>query len=740
MGKAQYKKRIRSARQQASTGPIQSNHQEQDQSQEPSNSISTTPSTTNETKLSKTKSKKSKPKQRDSSLAIIDHVRSETPADRVWSIAAISNLILSSSSTRRLLQSKNLVNLLIERLNTDQSHPQIMIETTSALRNLVIEGGDDVCGEMFNKGILIPLQALLLVWFNRFDGFLLHDLMIAENVLVILWSLAETSNKLFKAIGAITELVPFLFRIIQLYVDRLGISNAQDQTSTPSTSLTLVSIQCLYTLTEDDPKLIRQISSQLDPLLVLFKINQQPIKRSTEDQEELELLKVYLVGILRNIVSQTKHPNRLSFKSMYDDHLLPNHLFQFLDLDLSDLYHQASKAFLSLPPIPLSDLNLAKASVKAPSSEELLLESAERRLTTLQLSLELLGEWCATLDGFQTEEETNPNPEDLEAKDDMVEDDDEEDDDDDTEMREALVPDSTKKIDHDGDEEMGNGSETEDLVNPTALPIDQIPSNQFSKLFHSFMKLSQPIQTPDLPTHTIPTAAENGSQDDLMPQTIQELVIGIHTRALQSINNLLITLERTGSTSKILNDQDLDVAWKLVLQIVNGSSTSPLILPAVTCLWSLVRIDAVQLVLQRQSNSLIEGLLNLLDDEFVGVEVRSRLVSVLSVVGSCASITVEENQVIGMKLMEIISDSKTPLLVIHALDGVLDLYSDETSSYDVKVFRDLKFLNRLIDLVPMIKNLVKKIDKRKDFKFRSVAEDCLMNVLGFIEYRKGLKV
>ncbi|KAH9816273.1 armadillo-type protein [Melampsora americana] len=738
MGKAQYKKRIRSARQQATSAPIQSNNQEQDQSNS-TEPINQTNGTTTHTTSSKTKSKKSKSNQRDSSLAILDHVRSETPADRVWSIAAISNLILSSASTRRLLQSKNLVSLLIERLNLDQSHPQILIETTGALRNLVIEVGDDVCGEMYNKGILPPLQALISMLHNQNNGFQSYDLILAENLLVILWSLAETSNKLFKAIGTITELVPFLFRIIQLYIDRLETSNPQDQSSRPTTSLTLVSIQCLYTLTEDDPKLIRSISHQLNPLIALFELI-QPSNSSSEEQEEFGLLKVYIIAIFRNIISQTKNPDRLSFKPFYDTKL-PNHLFQFLNLDLSDVYNQASKAFLALPPIPLSDLNLAKASVKAPSSEELIIESAERRLTTLQLSLELLGEWCATLDGFQTEEEPKPDIEDSGEKEIEEEEEEDTDEDDDTEMKEALIPNYSKKVDLDGDEEMGNLSEAEDLGNPTdhqPCPMDLIPSNQFSNLFHSFIKLSQPIQPDHLPKHIIPTA-QNGteSSNDMIPSTIKELLVGIQTRSLQSINNLLITLERTQSTSKILKPTDLQLSWKTVFAIVEGDSTSPLILPAVTCLWSLIRIESIQT--QVLSDRILQRLLNLIDDEFINQETQARLISTLSVFGSITSIRIEQNQLIGNKLIQILNESNEPLLIIHSLDGIFDLYGDEEKPYDSEVFRKLKYLKSLIGSVPKIKQLVKKIDKRKDPKLRKLIEDGLTNLLGFIEYRQGLK-
>lgn len=53
-------------------------------------------------------------------------------SDRKWACVAVSNLIQNDSSTRRLLQGKNVVGALITRL-TD-SEDEVVLEAMGALR------------------------------------------------------------------------------------------------------------------------------------------------------------------------------------------------------------------------------------------------------------------------------------------------------------------------------------------------------------------------------------------------------------------------------------------------------------------------------------------------------------------------------------------------------------------------------------------------------------------------------
>ncbi|KAJ7792504.1 hypothetical protein B0H14DRAFT_3499168 [Mycena olivaceomarginata] len=78
---------------------------------------------------------------------------------RKWACVVVSNLIQNDPSTRRLLQVRgtNIVGALITRL-TD-SEEGVAIEALGALRNLCINGGYDICAEIYNKSILAPSAA-----------------------------------------------------------------------------------------------------------------------------------------------------------------------------------------------------------------------------------------------------------------------------------------------------------------------------------------------------------------------------------------------------------------------------------------------------------------------------------------------------------------------------------------------------------------------------------------------------
>ena len=109
-------------------------------------------------------------------LPIIQKMESADVTERKWACIAVSNLIQNDPSTRRLLQGKNVVGALVTRL-TD-SEEEVVVEAAGALRyvpilvsrfldvyllfrNLCIDGGYDICAEMYNKNILAPLKTFV---------------------------------------------------------------------------------------------------------------------------------------------------------------------------------------------------------------------------------------------------------------------------------------------------------------------------------------------------------------------------------------------------------------------------------------------------------------------------------------------------------------------------------------------------------------------------------------------------
>lgn len=124
-------------------------------------------------------------------------------------------MIQNDAATRRLFQGRNVVGALIERLS--DSVEEVIVEASGALRNLAIDGGHELCSEMFNKGLLPHLVVLMGKISNTLDAVIAgpakelsdeeiqkrkHLLNLSENVVALIWSLAEASHKTLDAVNA----------------------------------------------------------------------------------------------------------------------------------------------------------------------------------------------------------------------------------------------------------------------------------------------------------------------------------------------------------------------------------------------------------------------------------------------------------------------------------------------------------------------------------------------------------
>lgn len=83
---------------------------------------------------------------------------SADPSDRSWSLSAISNLS-STPHLRRLFLSSGIISHLIDRF-TD-SVENVVVEATGAMRNLLVDAGSEVGGEVVNNGGLVALGGLV---------------------------------------------------------------------------------------------------------------------------------------------------------------------------------------------------------------------------------------------------------------------------------------------------------------------------------------------------------------------------------------------------------------------------------------------------------------------------------------------------------------------------------------------------------------------------------------------------
>ncbi|KAF9015727.1 armadillo-type protein [Cyathus striatus] len=337
--------------------------------------------------------------KRDAILPIMQKMESADAGERKWACVAVSNLIQNDPSTRRLLQGKNIVGSLITRL-TD-SEEEVFVEAAGALRNLCIDGGYEICAEMYNKNILTPVKSFVPKISTTLSQFLslpktapdnaqkiVYEF--ADNIITILWCLSETSNKALNAINDI-YLIPFLMSFVASR-DNLPISTV------------LSAAQCLYVLTDDNYPAITDVRADGSYLTCLLDIARADVPQDISRSKDVRptTLRVLAAGILRNLLPLPP-PSAASFVDIDKEIVLP----------------------LLQPVISLASLPEASNIVQQLVTRQIELDQLEAKLRTVQLSLEILTGTCAMLpdpEPTQASNESDENYEDVDE--DIPEDDD----------------------------------------------------------------------------------------------------------------------------------------------------------------------------------------------------------------------------------------------------------------------------------------------------------------------------
>ncbi|QRW22289.1 ARM repeat-containing protein [Rhizoctonia solani] len=647
-------------------------------------------------------------------LPIIQKMNSEDVAERTWACAAVSNLIQNDPATRRLLQGKNVVGTLITRLS-DPSE-EVAAEATGALRNLCIDGGFDICAEMFNKGIMGPLTEFIPKLSTTLQNVLsnpksapekVQELVyeFAENIITILWCLSETSNKALNAINSIS-LIPFLMSFL---INRAKLPR----------QVVHASVQCLYVLSEDNPPAIQTIRSESEYIACLVAISTAP--QGPNDDEWDIGIRVLACGSLRNV---SPLPAALNASSIDIDRSIALPLITPLLSYSLDGAVEEVKNTLANPPAPAPQNNslkfakLPKSDDKSPA--EILLERIERRLRVLQLSLEILTGVCAQLP------DPEPVPEELE----------DEDEDADMDREEGL---EDEIIQSDADDAPMDEEPPSFLASPEA---DQNSIKLLTTLTPLLLSLSTPTSMsfpPSSATATITTEPTH------LPTT--SALTSVHISALECLSNLLLSFP-TSDTGPV-NPATAEVAvaawpraWTTLTASINAPSTTDrrmeLSVAALGVLWGLARLARGVLAPQKEQ---VELLIQVADSTQADEQVQVKCVGIL---GSLAQNTgeIEMNKAIAQYLLSYIHPTpRSAEPTLHALSLLIDIYADEANTYDVN-FRSLKGTEVLASSITPLRKLVRSIDRRKEggTELRRWAEEVEGNVRGFVTYRRKLKI
>lgn len=638
-------------------------------------------------------------------LPIIQKLESPDASERKWACVAVSNLIQNDPSTRRLLQGKNVVGALITRLS--DSEEEVWIEAAGALRNLCIDGGYDICAEMYNKNILAPLKTFVPKISSALSQFLespktapenaqkvVYEF--TENVNTILWCLSETSNKALNAINQIS-LVPFLMSFLAA------------RAKLPIATVTAAA-QCLYVLTDDNQPAIDELRSNAVYSTCLLEIVHNKGSVSDKDREvfgdRLTMLKVLSSGILSN-VSPLPPPSAASGVDVGKEIVLP--LLQPVVASVS-LTESSALAESLVTKIALEPPQIEKLSLKnAPQSDhrsdtEVELDRLENKLRTVQLALEILTGVCATLpDPISEAQEGVPDAE-------------EDDEDNDAEIEEDVTDDMALD-----DTPITNGTTT---------------ASHLPALVEPLITLIQPVRL------SFPPAAGQS----IHPPTTSVLS-AIHVSALECLNNIFLSLSASPNSglaaASASGKQIWDGVWAALGSVGTEITRSQerkqeMWEIGVGVLWGVGNIWKGSLVPNEEQVQLLIQLCNSSAD----LAIRVKCIGTLECLAQHPQ-SIDANRVIAMHLLSILPTSTAPSTygtepLIQTLSALIDIYSDENLPYDIN-FRQGNFLQRLVDSVDGVRKAVRAIDRRKERDLKLRGEEMRDNLVAFIKYRRALK-
>ncbi|ORY72381.1 hypothetical protein BCR35DRAFT_307647 [Leucosporidium creatinivorum] len=828
-----HRKRVRTARLQASAAPLQP----QDSNQAQTSNESPTPSQQHQQQQGKKVGKKEA-----EVTNLLDKLRSDKPDERIWASAALSNILLTLPPvTLRLLLSKNLIGLLIERL-TD-AEESVAVEALGALRNLAVTSPSSIVSEMHNKRLLLPLMSThvpLLV--PRVHEMLLPpaeplkptlpataeqrkqvDIQNAkneqrrrmfwdwsENVFMLLWCLAESTTKILGSLNAHADkIVEFALAYLDegaLGLSALGEENGMDVEGKKSKKgkkadeakrervplfVAVSAAQTLHAFLSSNPTShLLLLQSPLLPSLTSILTTSTPPTQKTartdshaasdpaSDAEDWLQLRVLAFGILLELT-------KAGGKGLGRDEMretLKESQGLLLSLVATDLNAVAAASVQTHSEM---DPKLVEAPSAASTAQAIKLASIERQLSTLQLSLEILGEWCATLDaeglGSMDEDDEDWGGIAVDGEGDVEMGMDEDDD----VPADGVFRKQLPKEEEDG---MMAGEEEEPVVELSSSAL-----SLFADLPLQLLKLAHPTPLSFLrqPTDTTPTTAPStllptsdatsstpSSTADLpaLLTPIADILTTLHVRSLECLNNLYITLSRASSSESVSSflssekqQSDLQQVWEATLGLVQGAAEGAksvesgkegdveeveqrkmeVVGAGVGAAWGMARIGL------GEEGKLIVGpsttpfLITMFSHPYAtlatpaGEAVRVRIAGALGWIGRREDVSAEENESIGLFLLSLLPNGKTPSplsptpeVLLQAIDSLIDLYSDEEAPYDVPVFREKGFLQRLDASVAGVRAAAKKLDRKKFPELRSRADGALENLTGFVQYRK----
>ncbi|KAH7104899.1 ARM repeat-containing protein [Auriculariales sp. MPI-PUGE-AT-0066] len=658
-------------------------------------------------------------------LPIVNKLDSAEATDRVWACAAVCNLIQNDPSTRRLLQGKNIVGALITRLS--DSVEEVVVEAAGALRNLCIDGGHEICAEMYNKNIMSPLTPFIPKITTVLNALVSGDKSapdnaqrlvceFAENVITLLWCLAETSNKALNAVNALNLqqfLMGFLFSR-----DKLPLS------------VTVAAAQCIFVLSDDNDAFAKELRTDGSCITCLVEIAQSekppaPAQGGTpavaaQDVRHTQL-RVLSCAILKNL---SPFPPMVPAAAIDIDN---NIVLPLMAPLLTGTSLQAiSERVATLVPLAAQQKDatetnpglktMPKSDDRNDAQKEL--DVIEDGLRAVQLALEVLTGVCATLP------EPEPAPEAEQEEEEVVDEDGDD----------SWADDNAKEGDKTLEMDMETRPDSE-MDAATGIPLSQSP---ILSLVPTLLTLAQPTPL-SFPPQISSTAAT------VVHPPITSVLGAIHVRALECVTNIF--LSSSGKLEPAQSGQLWTGLWTVLGAVGKFESSFPpgqerraeIWDAASGALWGIAKAGLGVIVPEEEPTKvLVEAVTSATDPRM-----QVKLLGVLECLAQNRN-TVPANKAIADFLISILPSPMAPgpLSVeptLQAASAVIDIFSDEDAPYDVN-FRQGGFTERLSAAVQPLRKTVRAVDRRSDGgrELRLRGDEVLENMVAFVKYRRSL--
>ncbi|RKF62518.1 putative ARM-like repeat-containing protein [Erysiphe neolycopersici] len=611
-------------------------------------------------------------------LPVIKDLRSSEVTTKSAALESALKLI-HIKKCRKILLREQIVKILLEQIVED-SNLQVKANGWHTLGSLAKEEEADFCVHLYRQGVLENIDANLKIIIKTKES---HDPQLSG------LSLLEQEllrNITISIIGLLTSLCESHDGIIEALSNfPIILKFLFELLASQSNPLEIQSeiLLCLTTLTEDNKAIVEQIvqNEKWFQTLVIIK-------------DSAKINAIYACGILHNIFTCLKwFDHNTPIKEMSDTMLVPlliNHIGQFTNDE--DSSHSES----------ISD-------------------------HSLQVALEVIGSIATSLQEA-IEHRSRKVERFIDSKDDDMEGGD-------TEIETESINGEMNDEEIDADMKMVTNSESDEdeLLQSNDLTLDRLIRAATPKILRIF-------------------DVKNYFSDS------------INERALSALNNIAWTVSNIDNTTKhfiILQKVWASLAQEIWEQVICSSlhlcmDNMELASLITSLAWAVARSAKGIIKLSPSNEDMIISLYQIsrnveqvahsknfnLDKQDTFQSLGVKCIGILGNLASEPTTTIDLNRRIGKFLLAIPhSLPDVPAAdVIESLNHIFDIYADESYSYDEPVFWSEQFWESLQEInQSKVKQMAKAIDRRKFKELRTRADEAILNLGRFLDYKKKEK-